>query len=85
MGAIHSGGRMTPRAQVDLRQPDQRAAPPVQAQLDPVKPRPSLSMRDERKPDPVKRDEPRACKSRPEDSRRKGGGGGSRPFVPWCR
>lgn len=24
------------------------------------------------------------CKSRPDDSRRKGSGGGSRPFVPWC-
>ena len=23
------------------------------------------------------------CKSRPDDTRRKGSGGGSRPFVPW--
>jgi hypothetical protein len=35
--------------------------------------------------DVVRKDDRPICKERPRDNRRKGGGGGSRAFVPWCK
>lgn len=68
-----------PRPSDVVRAPQRLNSEPMRADA-----RPSLSPVADAPLRLEKPEDRQTCKSRPDDTRRKGSGGGSRPFVPWC-